>query len=77
MFSCLENHLAFFVVVAIVLDLISYLDVNSLYPLVQRLLPKTLTMWIAMTSYRKSGKDPALVEVAAIVSPHNSFLLDL
>lgn len=56
MFLYLEKHLAFFIF-ATVLDLISYLNVNSLFPLVQRLLPEALNMWIAMTSYHKSGKD--------------------
>lgn len=43
MFLYLEKHLAFFIF-ATVLDLISYLNVNSLFPLVQRLLPEALNM---------------------------------
>lgn len=43
MLLCLEKHLAFFIV-ATVLNLISYLNVNSLFPLVQRLLPEAFNM---------------------------------
>ena len=42
MFLCLGNHLTFILIVVIVLDLISYFDVNTISLLVQRLLPKTL-----------------------------------
>lgn len=42
MFFCLGSHLTFFLIVAIVLDLISYFDVNNISLLVQRPLPKTL-----------------------------------